>query len=44
LRGEYEAATRSLERAKARGWRLRWWMRRDPGLAGLRERGMPGLD
>jgi TolB-like protein/Flp pilus assembly protein TadD len=38
LRGEDDAAEAALERAIQRGWPTRWWGRRDPGLAGLRER------
>jgi TolB-like protein/Flp pilus assembly protein TadD len=42
LRGEAAAAVRALAHAAHRGWRMRWWGRRDPGLAGLREQGMAG--
>ncbi|HUH00328.1 MAG TPA: tetratricopeptide repeat protein [Gammaproteobacteria bacterium] len=39
LRAEYDAAAAALERAVQRGWKLRWWARRDPGLDGLRALG-----
>jgi TolB-like protein/Flp pilus assembly protein TadD len=39
LRGEHAAAARALEGALHKGYRARWWMRRDPGLASLHERG-----
>ncbi|MGH8496433.1 MAG: tetratricopeptide repeat protein [Gammaproteobacteria bacterium] len=38
LRGAYDAAAAALQRAVQRGWRTRWQARRDPMLAGLRER------
>ena len=38
LRGRYDAATAAVQRAVEGGWRARWQARRDPALAGLRER------
>lgn len=40
MRGQYEAAVDSLQRALDSGWRNRWQARRDPALAALRERGL----
>ena len=40
MRGQYEAAAASLQRALDSGWRNRWQARRDPALAALRESGM----
>jgi TolB-like protein/Flp pilus assembly protein TadD len=40
LRGEYDAAAAAVQRAVQGGWRTRWQARRDPALAGLRERNM----
>jgi len=40
LRGRYEAAATALQGALDGGWRTRWQGRRDPALAGLRERKM----
>lgn len=40
MRGDFEAAAASLQHAVANGWRNRWQARRDPALAGLRERGL----
>lgn len=38
LRGDLEAAATAFQRAVQGGWRTRWWGRRDPALAVLRER------
>lgn len=38
LRGDDDRAATALQDALERGWRSRWWGRRDPALAGLRER------
>jgi TolB-like protein/Flp pilus assembly protein TadD len=43
LRGRYDAAAAALQRAVEGGWRTRWQARRDPALAGLRERKMLAL-
>jgi TolB-like protein/Tfp pilus assembly protein PilF len=43
MRGRYEAAAGTLQRAVENGWRNRWQARRDPALAALRERGMLSL-
>ncbi len=43
LRGRYEAAAAALQRAVDGGWRNRWQARRDPALAGLRERKLLNL-
>jgi tetratricopeptide (TPR) repeat protein len=43
LRGRYDAAAAALQRAVKGGWRTRWQARRDPALAGLRERKMLAL-
>jgi TolB-like protein/Tfp pilus assembly protein PilF len=40
LRGRFDAAAAALQRAAANGWCTRWQARRDPALAGLRERGL----
>ena len=40
LRGQYESSAAALQRALEGGWRTRWQARRDPALAGLRERKM----
>jgi TolB-like protein/lipoprotein NlpI len=40
LRGQYESAAAALQRARDGGWHTRWQARRDPALAGLRERKM----
>jgi hypothetical protein len=40
MRGRHEEAAGSLQRALESGWRNRWQARRDPALAGLRERGL----
>ncbi|CAN5287467.1 hypothetical protein BH24PSE2_BH24PSE2_16980 [soil metagenome] len=38
LRGDYGESANAIARAEANGWQLHWWARRDPALAGLRER------
>jgi tetratricopeptide (TPR) repeat protein len=38
LRGRYDAAAAAVQRATEGGWHARWQARRDPALAGLRER------
>jgi TolB-like protein/tetratricopeptide (TPR) repeat protein len=43
LRGRYDAAAAAVQRAKEGGWHARWQARRDPALAGLRERNLLNL-
>lgn len=38
LRGQYDAAAAAVQRATEGGWHARWQARRDPALAGLRDR------
>ncbi len=40
MRGRFDAAAASLDRAMENGWRNRWQARHDPALAGLREQGL----
>lgn len=43
LRGRFEVAAASVRKALKGGWRTRWQARRDPALAGLRERELVDL-
>lgn len=43
MRERHEPAAAALQRAAQHGWRARWLARRDPALAGLRERNLLGF-